>query len=137
MGEVKKFSHHSQKYPDFDQDDMKKIEKMAGLGMPQEMIAHVFGMKVLTFQNRMDKYPEVRMAYDKGVADATMKVAETAFAQAVSGENPAMTMFWLKCRAGWKETSRHEIHTKTTIEDLVNGAAQLEERDVTDKDQDE
>ena len=35
---------------------------------------------------------------DKAVAQALYKMA-------ISGTCPAATMFWLKCRAGWKETS--------------------------------
>jgi hypothetical protein len=30
-------------------------------------------------------------------------VMQTAFKMAVSGKTPAMTMFWLKTQAGWKE----------------------------------
>lgn len=137
MGQI--FKDHRQRHPDFTEDDLKKVEKLAGLGISQRKIAHVFGMPYDTFADRMKKSPELRMAYDIGVANATVKVAESAFEQAVSGNNPAMTMFWLKCRDNWKETQKHEISTKVTIEDLVNGAAQLEEsRDVTPgKDKDE
>ena len=133
------FKDHRQKHPDFTEDDLKKVERLAGLGLSQKKIAHVFGMPYPTFEDRMKKYPELRMAYDIGVANATVKVAESAFEQAVSGKVPAMTMFWLKCKDNWKETQKHEHVTKVTIEDLVNGAAQLEEaRDVTpDKDKDE
>jgi AraC-like DNA-binding protein len=37
-------------------------------------------------------------------ATANAVVANMAYAMASSGKEPAMTMFWLKTRAGWRET---------------------------------
>jgi hypothetical protein len=37
-------------------------------------------------------------------AIANAVVANIAYAMASSGKEPAMTMFWLKTRAGWRET---------------------------------
>lgn len=136
MGEA--VSKFRVRHPEFTEEDLKRIQKLAGFGLTQEKIADVFNMHRNTFQNRMEKHPEVRLAYDRGIAQAEADVTEKAYEMAMSGEHPSMTMFWLKCRAKWKDTTRHEIHTKTTIEDLVNGAAQLEARDVTpDKAKDE
>jgi hypothetical protein len=41
---------------------------------------------------------------------ANAAVANKAYQMAVAGSPPAATFFWLKCRNGWKETSRIE-HT--------------------------
>lgn len=129
----KKFSHQSQKYPDFTEDDLEKIKRLASLGISQKKIAHVFGMHFRTFQDRMTKDKTIRLAYDQGIAEATVEVAESAYEQATSGKCPAMTMFWLKCKDNWQEKSKHEITTRVTIEDLVNGASQkaIGFRDVT------
>ena len=106
-----------------------EIENMAGLGLPTHMIARIFGVSPTTLDTYLAKDEKLHFHFHKGVALATKEVAQTAFSQAVTGANPAMTMFWLKCRANWKETKVHEVK-QTTIEDLVNGAA---EKDVSPK----
>lgn len=44
----------------------------------------------------------------RGGAAATQKVIATMFKMATSGQSPASTMFWLKCRCQWREVHRHE-----------------------------
>ena len=39
----------------------------------------------------------------KGEAKALGRVSQKAFEMAVSGNQPAMTMFYLKCRGKWTE----------------------------------
>ena len=41
---------------------------------------------------------------EQGRSNALANVMRTAYEQAVSGDVPAMTMYYLKTRAGWKET---------------------------------
>lgn len=43
------------------------------------------------------------MAISSGRSKAAAAVCETAFNMATSGAHPAMTMFWLKTRQGWRE----------------------------------
>ena len=43
-----------------------------------------------------------------GRVDANAKVAQGLFNQAVNG-NTSAGIFWMKTRAGWKETQGHEI----------------------------
>lgn len=89
---------------------------MAGLGMPQEQIAHVLAINQKTL-DRLLSIPKVRKIYNSGVSLASMNVRQTAYQMAISKEHPAMTMFWLKTRAGFRETSRVEISSpglKTT-----------------------
>ena len=40
-----------------------------------------------------------------GSVKANSSVAQSLYKMATSGKCPASTMFWLKCRAGWRETS--------------------------------
>jgi hypothetical protein len=42
---------------------------------------------------------------DIGAAKATAAVAQTLFKMASSGQCPAATIFWMKTRAGWRETN--------------------------------
>ena len=40
---------------------------------------------------------------DRGAAEANSQVRRTFYKMATSGECPAATIFWLKCRDGWRE----------------------------------
>lgn len=75
---------------------------MASYGVPQEDIGRVIGVSHVTVR----KY--YRNELDTSVARANAKVAETCYAMATSGKVPAATFFWLKTRAGWRETDRLE-----------------------------
>jgi hypothetical protein len=76
---------------------------MASYGVPQEDIGRVVGCSHVTLR----KYYANELATAAIMANA--KVAEMAYSMAVSGQNPAATFFWLKTRAGWRETERHEL----------------------------
>jgi hypothetical protein len=41
--------------------------------------------------------------------DPNNEVVETLRQMATSGKNPSATMFWLRCRAGWKPTPENEF----------------------------
>lgn len=84
--------------------ECEKIEKMASVGLAVDQIAALLNVSKRTFERRMKEEPAILDALEKGRARATFKVANRAYKMAESGHCPAMTMFWLKCRAGWKET---------------------------------
>jgi hypothetical protein len=79
----------------------KQVETLAGYGLTVEQIGHVLECS----------HDTVRRHYgaelERGQAVAVAKVAQTAFQMATSGSEPAMTMFWLKTRAKWREV--HEV----------------------------
>lgn len=79
----------------------KTVEAMVAYGVPEEDIGRVIGCVPHTLR----KY----FAHEIGQAQAkaNAKVAETLFQQAVAGNTTAM-IFWLKCRAGWKEKQEVE-----------------------------
>ena len=82
--------------------DREIVKAMASYGVPQEDIGRVIGVSHVTLR----KYyaPEIETA----AVQANAKVAETCYQMAVSGKMPAATFFWLKTRAGWRETDRIE-----------------------------
>lgn len=84
-------------------EELEKLPGLAGIGCNLDQIAHILGIAPVTLDRIMMRDPKVKEAIEKGRADAGAKVKATAFQQAVSGKNPAMTMFWLKCREKWKE----------------------------------
>lgn len=93
------------------------LENLSGLGMTQRQIACMLGMSLLTFENRMAENPEIREILKRGKALAISKVASKAYEMAISGENTAMTIFFLKTQAGWKET-QHIEHKVAPTEDM-------------------
>lgn len=84
-----------------DPEIIRQVETMAGLGLRTEDIAAVVGVGKRTIERRLLE------AVQRGRSRATAQVAQTAFRMAVSGETPAMTMFWLKCQGRWRE--KHEV----------------------------
>ena len=94
------------------EDDIKKLESMAGLGLTVANMAAILGMSKKTLERRMAEDESIRDALERGRGITSNNVAKSAYKQAMSG-NTAMTIFWLKTRMGWKETERHEV--KQTI----------------------
>jgi hypothetical protein len=79
-------------------EQRKVVEAMTGYGIPEEAIAQTLSIDAKTLR----KY--FRQELDLAVTKANATVAQSAFKMACSGRYAAMTMFWLKCRAGWRET---------------------------------
>ncbi len=77
-----------------------RVESLAVIGCNDKDIAGIEKMSEATLQRRYAK--ELSEGRAKGIG----AVAATAYRVAVGGKVPAMTMFFLKCRAGWAETPR-------------------------------
>lgn len=104
-------------------EQRKTVEAMAAYGVPHEQIGVVVGISAVTLR----KYFESEL--ETGAIRANAKVAETCYRMATSGDNPAATFFWLKTRAGWKETHVNEIAGRdggpVTLEvNFVEGASE-------------
>jgi hypothetical protein len=82
----------------FTKQELEEIEMMAGLGLTQQQIADIKDICVDTLR----KYarPQLKRGKSKGIGN----VAKTAYQMATSGKSPAMTMFFLKTQAQWRET---------------------------------
>lgn len=80
----------------------KQVEAMAAYGVPEEDIARVVDISPHTLR----KY--FRDELDTAHAKANASVAESLFKQAKSG-NVTAQIFWLKCRAGWKDRQLVEL----------------------------
>jgi hypothetical protein len=85
-------------------DEQRSIVKMlAALGIRQDYIVEMIGWRSETtlrthFQSELAQ----------GAAEANRQVAQSLFRQATSGKCPAASMFWLKCRAGWRERKEYD-----------------------------
>jgi hypothetical protein len=87
------------------EDDRRKVKTMSGLGIPDYDIAKVMAVHVDTVR----KY--FRDELDTGHVEANAKVAQSLFKQATDPSQPksvSAAIFWLKCRAGWREADNVE-----------------------------
>jgi hypothetical protein len=82
-------------------DQRKQVETMAGVGVPHDDIARLIGCSAPTLR----KYFEQELA--AGTAKANLRVAQTLYRRAIDAkggrDSVIAGIFWLKCRAGWKE----------------------------------
>ena len=93
------------------QQDRDTARRLSALGVPHEDIA----IRLKISADTLTKYYQEQL--DEGRIDANSAIAGTLFQQAKNG-NTAAAIFWLKTRARWKETDRHEI-TGADGRDLV------------------
>ena len=90
-----------------------QVKTLAAVGVRHEDIASKLGISADT----LTKY--YRQELDDGRIDANAQIAKSLYEQAKSGNTTAM-IFWLKTRAGWKETQVNE-HTGPGGEPLAIG----------------
>lgn len=86
---------------EFTPKERERAEALSGLGLPHRQIAVMLGCSEPTLRKHLED--ELK----SGEAKATAKVAQTLFNKAVNGDTASL-IFWMKVRAGWKETSTVE-----------------------------
>jgi hypothetical protein len=91
-----------------DPTSRRQVEAMAGYGIPEVDIACVLDLDPKTLRKHY------RSELDKGHIKATTKVAENLYRKATGEGREAVTaaIFWLKTRAGWKETLVQETRAE-------------------------
>lgn len=82
-------------------EQRRMARAMSGLGLPQDQIALLLEIDPKTLRKHF------RDDLDRGMAEANVKVGQTLFGMATTGNNVAATIFWMKARAGWRE--KHEV----------------------------
>ncbi len=88
--------------------DLRKVEEYAQVCDSEEEIALALGVSYGTFQNRKRDSSEFCEAVKKGRAKANIFVGGKLMEKIKNGDT-ASIIFYLKTRAGWKETSRTEL----------------------------
>src|ERR1700704_3889110 len=88
-----------------DSTSRRQVEAMAGYGVPEADIAGVIGVDPKTLRKHY------RDELKNGHVKANAKVAENLYRRATGEGREAViaAIFWLKTRAGWRETNVHEI----------------------------
>lgn len=88
-----------------------QVSSMAGFGARQDEIAAFIGVSEKTLRKHY------RQELDTAGLVVNMKVAKALYSQATAG-NVSAAIFWMKTRAGWRETTHIETNQRiTTVED--------------------
>lgn len=84
------------------EEQRRTVKALSGYGVPQDGIAIHIGVDPKTLRKHF------RDELDRGSVEATAKVAQTLFHLATVDKNVPSVIFWMKARAGWRETVRQE-----------------------------
>ena len=84
------------------EEQRRTVRALSGYGVPQDGIAIHIGVDAKTLRKHF------RDELDRGSVEATAKVAQTLFHLASVEKNVPSVIFWMKARAGWRETVRQE-----------------------------
>jgi len=82
------------------------VKAMSAFGLTQEQMATYYDISHDTLHRHYSD--ELRTS----LVDANLLVANKLFRQATDNENVTAMIFWLKCRAGWKEPEKIEAKAK-------------------------
>ncbi len=79
--------------------DRRQVRLLSGMGVPDYDIAKVIGLSLPTLRKYFAGELEL------GHIEANAAVAQSLYKMATNRDKPnvAAAIFWLKCRAGWKE----------------------------------
>ena len=101
-------------------DQVKEVETLAAV-LNQEQIADYFGITRPTFNEIMERQPEVSLRYKKGKSKAIGSVAKNLLTQAREG-NTSAAIFYLKTQAGWREQQSETIAVTDSREVVITRA---------------
>lgn len=90
------------------EEDRSRIMIMAGYGMDRKDMAGVLGIDPSILEHEF-KFGDLSNLIQKGRARGVFQIKQAAFEMAKNGENPQMTMFWLKQVEGWENLKREEF----------------------------
>lgn len=88
--------------------DRKQVTIMAGIGLTQSQIGKVLGIS----DDTLRKYYEHELETAESIMNA--QVAQNLYSIATSKQSGsvAAAIFWMKTRAGWRETIKAEVEVK-------------------------
>jgi transcriptional regulator with XRE-family HTH domain len=82
--------------------DLNTVEELASIGLTEQQIADSLGISRSTLSRRKNDDETFDTALRKGKAKAIVKVSSALMAEVEKGSLRAI-IFYLKCRAGWRE----------------------------------
>lgn len=98
--------------------DLAEVERLASLGLTREQIASSLGASASTVYNRLRDDEEFSEAVKRGEALGIGAVASKLMDQINEGNTTAM-IFYLKSRAGWRESSEIRLETNAPCAGLA------------------
>jgi hypothetical protein len=100
------------------EEQLNKVEGFAAV-LTVDQIADYFCMAKKTFYAIMERQPEVALRFNRGRASVINDIGSNLVMQAKEGNLNAQ-IFYLKTRAGWKETTVVENDNKNELKVNVN-----------------
>lgn len=101
----------------FNRSDIKKVEKMAGLGLTIKQISSVFDVSSDTLQRRAKENQfNLSASLTKGKSELEMELGNKAVELARAG-NTSMLKYVLGCRFSWTEKQQIVIEEQEEIEE--------------------
>ena len=94
------------------EDQRRQVKLMAAMGNSHDSIGKVIGIAPKTLRKHFDQ------ELIRGVIEANTQVARMLYQAAMNGSLAAM-IFWLKCRAGWREPAPEGQRGPVVISDFV------------------
>lgn len=79
--------------------DAQQVEVLSGMGATAEFIATHLGLPLSDLTTHYSKQLQ------HGIEEANLQVAKVFHEMATSGEHPALTLSWMKMRAGWSDNT--------------------------------
>lgn len=98
----KKRTNHGNKKWEPSEEDLKKVESLAAIGLSDAQIAHQFGWFPGAMGPKKYHNPEFEQAILKGRANGVAVQAQAVFNRGAKGST-VDSLFWLKCIGGWNE----------------------------------
>lgn len=95
--------------------DLEKVERMAGLGLTENMIAKILGISKSTLHRRKRDSEAFAAALEAGQARAQYQVSEALFNKALSGDLGSI-VWWEKTRAGRTDRQTVVVEEPPTLE---------------------
>lgn len=84
------------------------VKALTAFGVPQMQVGPYIGVNDKTLR----KY--YRHELDTALVDSNFNVAKCLYQNATTKNNVSAQIFWLKTKAGWKDTSVLEVSEKVT-----------------------
>jgi len=98
---------------------LEKVESLAAQGMTIEQIAYALGIGESTLYDKKAKNPEMLEAIKRGQAKGIATISNALFNKGKAGDVTSM-IFYLKCRAGWKEQTQERVDIPAINLTVVN-----------------
>lgn len=93
--------------------EIEQAKALAGYGLTNQQIATIIGISLASINNK----PQLLDAIKLGKDLAAGNLHRTAYDLAVKDKNPAMIMFLLKCKHGFRE--RQDIDVTHRMEPII------------------